>query len=415
MSDHAPGFATLALHVGAEPGTQPEGTSRAFTEIAQAAALFGLDDLDAHCSTNPQNAALEERITALEGGTAAVALASGQAAQFLVLNLLLQPGDEVIVGSKLGLACPAAETYEGFEWRAKRADPAQIDSFSRALSPQTKAILIDSFVSCGTAVVDLDAIAAIARSARVPLIVDNTFATPYLLRPADHGADIILHSAMNFLGGHETLTGGLIVDVGAFAWQDDPHFPALSKPQPDYGGMVFAETFGNFAFAAACRIQGLKEFGPALSPANASSVLMGLETLALRMQRHSDNALRAAEHLAAHRAIAGVSYPGLADDATHGLAQTYCAHGCGATLACRLAGGFHAARGFVQNLKLFSAFDIWGDARSHARHPASTTHRHLNDAEKDAAGASPDLVRLSIGLEDIGDIIADLDQALTTV
>ncbi len=303
-----------ARNAGANGASPP----RAFAEIAQAAALFGLKDFGESCSTSlsPANAALEERITALEGGTAAVALASGQAAQFLALNLLLEPGDELIIGSKLGLACPMAETYDAFEWAVKWADPTQAESFERALSPQTKAIVVESLAGFGTLVVDLAAIAAIAKKARVPLIVDNTFATPYLLRPIDHGADIVIHSAMTFLGGHESLTGGIIVDAGTFAWQDDPHFPLLSKPQPDYGGMVFAETFGNFAFAAACRIQGLKEFGPALSPANASSILTGLETLALRMQRHSENALKVAEHLASHRAIGAVTYPGLPTDPT---------------------------------------------------------------------------------------------------
>ncbi len=420
MSDHAPGFATLALHTGgmAEPranaGANGASPPRAFTEIAQAAALFGLKDFGDACSASlsPSNAALEERMTALEGGTAAVALASGQAAQFLALSLLLDAGDELIVGSKSGLACPMAETYAAFNWAVKWADPAQAESFERALSPKTKAIVVESLAGFGTLVVDLAAIAAIARKARVPLIVDNTFATPYLLRPIDHGADIVIHSATTFLGGHESLTGGIIVDAGTFAWQDDPHFPLLSKPQPDFGGMVFAETFGNFAFAAACRIQGLREFGPALSPENASAILNGLETLALRMQRHSENALHVAEHLAAHKAISAVTYPGLPNDQTHVLGEIYCPRGSGATLTCRLAGGYHAARAFVQNMRLFSPFDMWGDTRSHARHPASTTHRHLSDAEKDSAGATPDLVRLSIGLEDIGDIIADLDQAL---
>lgn len=410
MTEHAPGFATLAIHAGA-PGEASQSAREAPNGFAEAAALFHVDDFGAPCadSLNPTNAALEERMAALEGGTAALALASGQAAPFLVLNMLLEPGDELIAASKPG---HIEEAYQSFGWQVKWVDPTHAENFAKALSPHTKAILVDSLAGFGTAAIDMAAIAAIAKTAGLPFIVDNTFATPYLTRPIEYGADIVLHSATKFLAGHEGLTGGLIVDAGTFPWQSDPRFPILSRPQRDYGGMVVADIFGNFAFAAACRIHGLAEFGPALSAPNAASVLTSLETLALRMERHSNSALRVAEHLAAHQAISAVTYPGLPGDATRALAQIYFPRGAGALLTCRLSGGYHAARAFVQNLKLFSTLEDLGDTRSRASHPASMTHRHLSDSEKDTIGAAPDLVRLSIGLEDIGDILADLDQAL---
>ncbi len=425
MTDQAagPGFATLAIHAGApvapafgaaSPLDPPAASG--FEPIEQTAALFGLEsfDHDFSRSITSVNAVLEERMAALEGGSAALAVASGQAAQFLAFHMLLAQGDELIAGGKPhgGPRHQIGEAYTSFGWTVRWADPANPASFERALSPRTRAIFVESFADSGASVVDIAAIAAIAKRARVPLIVDNTLATPYLMRPIEHGADIIIHSAMKFLGGHETLTGGLIVDAGSFPWQDDPRFPILSQPQPDYGGIVFAERFGNFAFASACRLLGLKELGPTLSPFNAFLIPTGLETLALRMERHSENALHVAEYLAQHKAVRGVNYPGLPSDPAHALAKIYCPRGAGAILTCRLAGGYHAARAFIQSLRLFSPLDDVGDARSRARHPASTTHRHLSDVEKVEAGAEPDLIRLSIGLEDLGDIIADLDQAL---
>lgn len=427
MTDQAagPGFATLAIHAGApaEPAfgaasSLDQSASGVFEDIEQAAALFGLEGFghDFTRSINPTNAVLEERIAALEGGSAALAVASGRAAQFLAFHMLLQPGDELIAGTKRygGQMHQIDQAYKSFGWGVTWADPADLASFERALSPQTKAIFIESFAGPGGVIVDIAAVADIAKKARVPLIVDNTLATPYLLRPFEYGADIIIHSATTFLGGHDTLTGGIIIDAGSFPWQGDSRFPMLSAPHPDYGGMVFAETFGNFAFAIASRILGLNELGPALSPLNAFLILSGLETLALRMQRHSDNALRVAEYLAGHRAVARVNYPGLSTDPAYALAKTYSPQGAGAVLSCHLAGGYAAATAFIQKLQLFSSLADVGDTRSRASHPASTTHRHLSDIEKIEACAGPEVIRLSIGLEDIGDIIADLDQALAT-
>ncbi|MDP1908026.1 MAG: aminotransferase class I/II-fold pyridoxal phosphate-dependent enzyme, partial [Hyphomicrobium sp.] len=345
-----PGFATLALHAGApaDPasaaGTPPtEPPAGVFEDMEQATALFGLEGFGSNVaqSVNPANALLEERIAALEGGTAALAVASGRAAQFLALHMLLQPGDEFIAGCgpHSGQMHQIDQAYKSFGWGVKCADQADPNSFEPALTPQTKAIVIESFTNPGGQIIDIAAVAEIAKKARIPLIVDNTLATPYLLQPFAHGADIVLHSATKFLGGHDTLTGGLIVDGGTFDWQGDVRFPMLSAPRPDYGGMVFAETFGNFAFAVACRIFGLNELGPTLSPFNAFLIVTGLETLALRMQRHSENALRVADYLAGHKALSAVNYPGLASDPAYALAKIYCPRGAGGLLTCRLAGG----------------------------------------------------------------------------
>ncbi|HEY5225969.1 MAG TPA: PLP-dependent transferase [Methylovirgula sp.] len=425
-----PGFATLAIHAGAptesgfgiEPMLDPSAAS-VFEDLGQATALLGLEGFGTALipGLNPTNAALEERIAALEGGTAALAVASGRAAQLLVFHMLLQSGDELITGGRRygGPMHRIDRAYQSFGWSVTRADPAHPESFAAALSPQTKAIFIESFADPGDRIVDIAAIADIAKSAHVPLVVDNTLATPYLLRPFEHGADIVIHSATRFLGGHETVTGGIIVDGGTFDWQADARFPLLSAPCPDYGGMIFAETFGNFAFALACRIFGLNSLGPALAPFNGFLISAGIETLALRMQRHSESALRVAEHLAQHKAIRCVAYSGLPADAAYELAKRYCPRGSGALLTCQLAGGYEAAETFLQGLKLFSPFadSALADAgaiRSRAGHPAATTHRHLSDVEKAAAGAEPGRVRLSIGLEDIADILGDLDQALAT-
>jgi O-acetylhomoserine (thiol)-lyase len=259
---------------------------------------------------------------------------------------------------------------------------------------------------------DIAGIAAIAKKAGVPLIVDNTLATPYLIRPFEHGADIIVHSATKFLGGHGNSIGGLIVDGGKFDWLANDRYPMLSAPRPEYGGMVLGKTFGNFAFAIACRVLGLRDLGPCISPFNSFLLLTGIETLALRMQRHSDNALIVAKHLAKHPAVSWVSYPGLEGDRYHALAKRYCPLGAGAVFTFGLKAGYDAGIKLVKELKLFSHLANVGDTRSLVIHPASTTHRQLTDEQKVIAGAGPDVVRLSVGIEDVGDLIADLDSAL---
>ena len=419
-----PGFATLSVHAGASPDPATgarvtpiyQTSSFVFDDVDHAASLFGLQAFGNIYTriTNPTNAVLEGRVAALEGGTAALAVASGHAAEFLIFHTLLQPGDEFIASKKLygGSINQFNHSYKNFDWRVKWADPDDLSTFEAAISPNTKAIFIESIANPGGVVTDIAAIAAIAKKAGVPLIVDNTLATPYLIKPFEHGANIVVHSVTKFLGGHGNSIGGVIVDGGNFDYMKSGKYPMLSQPRPEYNGMVIGETFGNFAFAIACRVLGLRDLGPALSPFNAFLLLTGIETLPLRMQRHCDNALAVAKHLANHPAIAWVSYPGLEGDKYHALAKRYTPKGAGAVFTFGLKGGYDAGIKLVSNLKLFSHLANVGDTRSLVIHPASTTHRQLSDADKTVAGAGPDVVRLSVGIEDAADIIADLDQAL---
>ena len=420
-----PGFATLAVHAGAQPDPSTgaratpiyQTTSFVFDDVDHAASLFGLQAFGNIYTriTNPTNAVLEERVAALEGGTAALAVASGHAAEFLTFHLLMQPGDEFIAGNRLygGSINQFNHAYKNFGWGVKWADTDDPSAFERAITPKTKAIFIESIANPGGVIVDIAAIAKIAKAARIPLIVDNTLASPYLLRPFEHGADIVIHSATKFLGGHGNSIGGIIVDGGTFPWAGDARYPMLSQPRPEYGGMVLSETFGDFGFAIAARVLSLRDLGPALSPFNAFMILTGIETLPLRMQRHSENALAVATHLANHPAVAWVSYPGLPGDKYHALAQRYCPRGCGAVFTFGLKGGYDAGIALMKKLQLFSHLANVGDTRSLVIHPASTTHRQLTDEMKIGAGAGPEVVRLSIGIEDTKDLIADLDQALT--
>ena len=419
-----PGFATLSVHAGASPDPATgarvtpiyQTSSFVFDDVDHAASLFGLQAFGNIYTriTNPTNAVLEGRVAALEGGTAALAVASGHAAEFLIFHTLMQPGDEFIASKKLygGSINQFNHSYKNFDWRVKWADPDDLSTFEAAISPKTKAIFIESIANPGGVVTDIAAIAAIAKKAGVPLIVDNTLATPYLIKPFEHGANIVVHSVTKFLGGHGNSIGGVIVDGGNFDYMKSGKYPMLSQPRPEYNGMVIGETFGNFAFAIACRVLGLRDLGPALSPFNAFLLLTGIETLPLRMQRHCDNALAVAKHLANHPAIAWVSYPGLEGDKYHALAKRYTPKGAGAVFTFGLKGGYDAGIKLVSNLKLFSHLANVGDTRSLVIHPASTTHRQLSDADKTVAGAGPDVVRLSVGIEDAADIIADLDQAL---
>jgi O-acetylhomoserine (thiol)-lyase len=423
-ADYQPGFATLAVHAGAQPDPTTgaratpiyQTTSFVFDDVDHAASLFGLQAFGNIYTRigNPTNAVLEERVAALEGGTAALGVASGHAAQVLVFHTLLQPGDEFVASKKLygGSINQFTHSFKSFDWQVRWADPEDISSFEAAITPKTKAIFIESIANPGGIITDIEAIAAVARKAGVPLIVDNTLASPYLCRPLEHGADIVVHSATKFLGGHGNSIGGVIVDGGKFDWLASGRYPFLSSPRPEYGGIVLGETFGNFAFAIATRVLGLRDLGPALSPFNAFLLLTGIETLPLRMQRHSDNAFAVASYLAAHKAVSWVSYPGLANDRYHALARKYTPKGAGAVFTFGLKGGHEAGVKLVSNVKLFSHLANVGDTRSLIIHPASTTHKQLSDAQKAQAGAGPEVVRLSIGIEDVADILADLDQAL---
>ena len=315
MTDRIPGFNTLAIHAGAAPDATTgaratpiyQTTSFVFDDVDHAASLFGLQAFGNIYSriTNPTNAVLEERIAALEGGTAAVAVASGHAAEFLVMHALMQPGDEFIAADRLygGSINQFNHSYKNFGWNVVWAETDDPSSFERAITPRTKAIFCESIANPGGVITDIAALSEIAKRHNIPLIVDNTMATPYLIKPFEHGADIVVHSATKFLGGHGNSIGGLVVDGGTFAWAGDDRYPMLSQPRPEYSGMVLSETFGNFGFAIAIRVLGLRDLGPALSPFNAFLILNGIETLPLRMQRHCDNALAVATFLQGHPAV----------------------------------------------------------------------------------------------------------------
>jgi O-acetylhomoserine (thiol)-lyase len=423
-ADRTPGFDTLAVHAGAKPDPTTgaratpiyQTTSFVFDDVDHAAALFGLQTFGNIYTRigNPTNAVLEERVAALEGGTAGLAIASGHAAQVIVMHALMTPGDELVASKKLygGSINQFNHSYKNFGWNVVWADPDDLTSFEKAVTPKTKCIFIESIANPGGIIVDIEAISKIARKAGVPLIVDNTLATPYLCKPIDYGADIIVHSLTKFLGGHGNSIGGLIVDGGTFNWSRDKKYPMLSEPRPEYQGIILHETFGNFAFAIACRVLGLRDLGPALSPFNAFLILTGVETLPLRMRRHCDNTLAVAEWLSKRPEVAWVSYAGLPGDKYHSLAKKYVPKGAGAVLTFGLKGGYDAGVKLVSNVKLFSHLANIGDTRSLIIHPASTTHRQLSDAQKIQAGAGPDVVRLSVGIEDKDDIIADLEQGL---
>ena len=426
MSDTTmPGFETLSVHAGAQPDPTTgaratpiyQTTSFVFDDVDHAASLFGLQAFGNIYTRigNPTCAVLEERVAALEGGTAALAVSSGHAAQAIVFHTLMDPGDEFVASNKLygGSINQFNHAYKKFGWTVRWADPDDISTFENAITDKTKAIFIESLANPGGIVTDIEAIANIARKAGVPLIVDNTMASPYLCRPFEHGADIVVHSLTKFLGGHGNSIGGMIVDGGTFNWSATPgRFPALSEPSPSYNGMVLHETFGNFGFAIACRVLGLRDLGPALSPFNAYMILTGIETLSLRMQKHCENAQAVAEFLNDHDKVSWVSYAGLPGDRHHNLAQKYCPNGAGAVFTFGVTGGYDAGVKVVSNVQLFSHLANIGDTRSLIIHPASTTHRQLSDQQKVMAGAGPDVVRLSVGIEDKDDIIADLDQAL---
>jgi len=425
LSDHRFKPETLAIHAGQIPDSATgaralpiyQTTSFVFDSADHAASLFNLQTFGNVYSrlSNPTVAALEERVAALEGGTAGLAIASGHAAQVLIFHCLMKPGDEFVASRKLygGSINQFNHAFKNFGWNVTWADPDDIASFERAVSPKTKAIFIESIANPGGVITDIEAVANIARRAGVPLIVDNTLATPYLCKPIDFGADIVVHSLTKFLGGHGNSIGGMIVDGGTFNWSREKRYPMLSEPRPEYHGIVLHETFGNFAFAIACRVLALRDIGPALSPFNAFLILTGIETLPLRIQRHCDNALAVAQWLVGQPQVAWVSYPGLAGDRYHNLAKRYCPKGAGAVFTFGLTGGYDAGVTLVRNLKLFSHLANVGDTRSLVIHPASTTHSQLDDAAKVKSGAAPDVVRLSIGIEDKEDLIADLEQALT--
>ena len=424
MTDHTPGFDTLAIHAGAQPDPATgarvtpiyQTTAYVFESADHAASLFALKAFGNIYTRimNPTQAVLEERVAALEGGTAALAVASGHAAQQLIFHALMAPGENFVAANKLygGSMNQFAHSFKSFGWQVRWADAGKPESFADQIDDKTKAIFIESLANPGGTFVDIAAIAEIAQAHGIPLIVDNTMATPYLVRPIEHGADIVVESLTKFIGGHGNAMGGIIVDGGTFDWSKSGKYPLLSEPRPEYNGIRLHETFGNFAFAIACRVLGLRDLGPAIAPMNAYLLLTGCETLPLRMKKHCENALAVAEWLEKHPQVSWVHYAGLPGNPSYELHKKYAPKGAGAVFTFGVKGGYEAGVKLVEKLNLFSHLANIGDTRSLVIHPASTTHSQLTDEQKIAAGAGPDVVRLSIGIEDVADIIADLDQAL---
>jgi O-acetylhomoserine (thiol)-lyase len=417
------GFATRTVHAGAapDPTTGARGTpiyqttSFVFDDVDHAASLFNLHNFG-HVYTrlsNPTVAVLEERVASLEGGRAAVAASSGHAAQFVTFFTLLNPGDEFVASRNLygGSLTQFSLSFKKLGWTCHFVDPTDPENFRRALTPKCKAIFVESLANPGGIVVDLRAVADIAHDRGIPLIVDNTLASPYLCRPFEHGADIVTHSLTKFLGGHGNSLGGIIVESGKFDYANG-NFPSLADPEPAYHGLKFYENFGDFAFTTKARAVALRDFGPTLSPMNAWLTLTGIETLHVRMDRHVANAQKVAEFLAAHPKVAWVSYAGLPTSPFHALAKRYMPKGPGSVFTFGVKGGYEAGTKLVESVRLFSHLANVGDTRSLILHPASTTHRQLTDEQRLSAGAGPDVVRLSIGLEDADDLIRDLDSAM---
>jgi O-acetylhomoserine (thiol)-lyase len=417
------GFETLALHGGQQPDPTTgaravpiyQTTSYVFRDSAHAAALFGLQELGNIYTRlmNPTWAVLEERVAALEGGAAALVTASGQAAESLAILNIAEAGDHIVASASL-----YGGTYNLFHYTLPKfgitttfVDPADPENFRAAIQPNTKAVYAEVVGNPKNDPLDIAAVAEIAHAAGLPLLIDNTVMTPYLCQPIHSGADIVVHSLTKFLGGHGTSIGGIIVDAGTFDWTGG-RYPAFTTPDPSYHGLVATEAFGNLAYIFKVRLQLMRDLGPALSPFNAFQILQGVETLPLRMQRHSDNALAVARFLETHPAVSWVNYPGLPAHPAHALAQKYLRHGYGAIIGFGIRGGAEAGKRFIDAVTLFSHLANIGDAKSLVIHPASTTHQQLTPEEQLATGVTPDFIRLSVGLETLEDILEDLDQAL---
>jgi len=419
---------TLALHAGQKP--DPTTNSRAvpiyqttsfvFDDADHAARLFGLQEFGNIYSRlmNPTCDVFEQRVAALEGGTAGLAVASGQSAITLALLTLAHAGDEIVSSTSLygGTHTLLHHTFPQFGVKVVFVDPADPENVRRAITPKTKAVYAETLGNPKLDTLDIEALAAIAHENGLPLVVDNTSASPYLVNPLRHGADIVVHSATKFIGGHGTSIGGVIVDGGSFAW-DNGKFPQLATPDPSYHGINFWESFGNIAYILKVRVQLLRDVGPALSPFNAFLFLQGLETLHVRMERHSQNALKVAQFLKDHPKVGWVNYPGLPTHPSHELARKYFHHDLyGALIGFGIkGGGIEEGKRFINSLKLHSLLANIGDAKSLVIHPASTTHQQLTAEEQLAAGVTPDFIRLSVGIENVNDIIADLDQALAGI
>jgi O-acetylhomoserine (thiol)-lyase len=423
MADREFGFETLCLHAGQIPdaatgsrvGPIYQTTSYVFDSADHAASLFNLQTFGNVYSrrSNPTNAVFEERMAALEGGRAGLAVSSGMSAQMVTLLTLLQAGDNLVSSKTL-----YGGTYSQFDVNFRRmgiettfVDIDDMDAIAAAIGPKTKAVYAETVGNPQVNVLDIEAVSAVTRAAGVPLVVDNTFPTPYLCRPFEWGADLVVHSATKFIGGHGTSIGGVLVESGKFPW-DNGRFPDMIEPSRGYHGVKFYETFGDFGFTMKARMEALRTLGPALSPFNAFLLLQGLETLPLRMDRHVQNAARVAEFLKDHPQVSWVRYPSLKGDRYYERAQKYLPKGASAVMSFGIKGGQAAGVKFIENVQFLSHLANVGDAKTLVIHPASTTHRQLSEEQQISAGVGPDMIRISVGLETCDDILWDLDQAL---
>ena len=419
------GFDTLQIHAGARPDPATgarqtpiyQSTAYVFRDADHAAALFNLQEVGFIYSrlTNPTIAVLQERIATLEGGVGGVCCSSGHAAQIMALFPLMEPGRNVVVSTRLygGTVTQFSQTIKRFGWSATFVDFDDLDAVKAAIDDDTRAVFCESIANPGGYITDLDAISAVADAAGLPLIVDNTSATPYLCRPFEHGATLVVHSTTKYLTGNGTVTGGCVVDSGKFDWSASDKFPSLSQPEPAYHGLKFHETFGPLAFTFHGIAIGLRDLGMTMNPQAAHYTLMGTETLSLRMERHVENAVKTATWLESHPAVEAVTYAGLPSSPYYDRVEKICPRGAGALFTVALKGGYDACVKLVDSLEIFSHVANLGDTRSLIIHSASTTHRQLTAEQQVAAGAGPNVVRLSIGTEDVADIIADLEQGLS--
>lgn len=419
-------FDTLALHAGQKPDSETGSravpiyltTSYLFKNTEHAADLFALKETGNIYTriSNPTTDVFEKRVAALEGGIGALALASGQAAiTYSILNIT-KAGDEIVSSTNLygGTYNLFTHTFSKLGIKTRFVDPEDFEGFKKAINKNTRAVYAETIGNPKIDVCDIEALADIAHEAGIPLIIDNTFASPYLCRPIEFGADIVVHSATKFIGGHGTSIGGIVVDSGNFDWNNGK-FPELTEPDPSYHGICYTKEFENAAYIAKLRFQLLRDLGSCLSPFNSFLFLQGLETLSLRMERHSTSTLKVAEFLESHPTVNWVNYPGLKSSPYYKRAQKYLPKGQGAILTFGIKGGLEEGKKFIESLELFSHLANVGDAKSLVIHPASTTHQQLNEAEQRACGVTPDLIRISIGLEDCDDIIEDLDNALSQI
>ncbi len=414
---------TLCVHGGQEPDPTTlsravpiyQTTSYLFRDADHAANLFGLKEFGNIYTRimNPTNDVLEKRVAMLEGGVGALAVSSGQAAETLAILNIAKAGEDIISSTSLygGTYTLFSSTLKKFGINTIFVDPEDPENFRKALTPKTRLIFAETIGNPKLDIFDIEAVAKIAHEAGIPLIIDNTVPTPYLCRPFEWGADIVVHSTTKFIGGHGTSIGGIIVDSGKFNWANG-NFPDYTEPDPSYHGLRYVEAFGEAAFILKARLQLLRDMGPAMSPFNAFLFLQGLETLHVRMKKHCENAMKVAEFLKDHPKVEWVCYPGLKDHPSHDLANKYLNGGYGALIGFGIKGGYDAGKKFIDSVKLLSLLANIGDAKSLVIHPASTTHQQLTEEEQLATGVTPDFIRLSIGIEDVDDIIEDIDQAL---